>query len=825
MKKKIAIWIIFGLILFILINSTIGLAKNKLIKNIRIGIHEGFRRIAIDVSAIPSYNVEKYGKNLYVVLKDTDIDPRVQKIKYYNDPIIGNYVIKQGKNTTTINFSIKKDFLYKADVTVNPNIVFIDIYPTNIKPTPSPAITKKTSNTALPPISSGIRVSNMILTEKDKWGNGIFNSFFFYFDSDPNWVVKNGKINLVISHSDIVLSSTSSFTVYLNSIPIKSVKLDSSNKLKTNITIDLPINNLIKGTNEILVKAYLRSLADPCQDIDNPGIWFKIHRESIVHLEYILKSNLTIKDYPVPFFEPPLVSPLKSIILLPNKIVPSEIEAAYSIIANWGEIAPYSQFYPVITPLNALTQSDKNKHIIFIGLWDNIPANIRNLIKNHIKTEPLEGKSYIGIIQSPYHSKKRLLYIVGKTSKDIIRGVKALLMVNSRKQLTKNPSVIDSKVVLEEEKVLPFEKDYITFRDLGNDNILLEGAFHQSKHIYYEIPTAWKLKNGAYMKLYFRHAVTLSPVKSILTITLNDTPISSVKLIEKNADGGEVYIPLTKEILRNKYLDIGFDAYLDLDVKDCTRIYPESAWILVKGDSILYLPHTIAPFKFSLKFLPNLYIENQKIDNTHVIFTKTPNRTLFRILGIIIASFGSRLQGFTMPKVEFLEEASNEVIKRIEKQKNIFIGSPRSFLNSLFKNLVFYNRAEDRYISKEYTLIPEYTRNATLIQLTRKNNMPNTIIYETKKFEPSFIYLSALSYWPGFQKLKGKLSLISHSGEVISFGEEKEKEVIYKGKLEKYFDFIQKIGRRRAILSILITLIGLSILFIINVLYRERKNR
>lgn len=824
MRKRV-LTIIFIVLLLILLNETAGFTKNKSIEDIRIGIHKNFRRIAIDVSDIPSYNIKKYNNSVSIILKDIAINPKMQVKKYYKDTIINNYVIKKTKNTVSINFKISKNFTYKVGITRNPNVIFVDIYPSNkettyTSKTPLPNI-KKT----LPPISNTTKVSNMILTEKDQWGNGIFNSFFFYFSKDQNWVIKNGKINLVVSHSDITLSSTSSFTVYLNGVPIKSVKLDDSNKLKANIEFNLPLNKIKDGTNEILIKVYLRSLSDPCQDIDNPSVWFKIHKESIIHLEYILKENLTLKDYPMPFFEPPLTSPLKSIILLPDTLTPSEIACAYSIISHWGQLAPYTKFYPTIAYGNKLSIDDKNKHIIFIGLWENLSGDIKNLIKKQLKEEPSEGKSYLGIIQSPYNFNKRMLYIVGKTDKDIIRGVKALIMEHSKKQLIKNPSIIDDKITLEEKKISLFEEEYITFKDLGYENILLEGAFHQSTHMYYEIPTAWKLKSGAYMKIYLKHAITLSPEKSILTITLNGVPVYSIKLTEKNANGSEIYIPLTKETLKNKYLDIGFNAYLDLDVKDCTRIYPEAAWILIKGTSILYLPHTIAPYKFSLKFLPNLYIEKQKIDNLNIIFTEKPNKTLLKILSTIIASWGSGLQGFTMPKVEILTNVNNDVLKRIEKQKNIFIGPPRSFLNSIYKELVFYDKKEDRYVSQKYTLLPDYTRNATLIQLSRKDSLPATVIYETKNFKPSFTYLNALSYWPNMGKLNGRLSLVSHSGDVINFEKEKVEEEGYENKLERYFDFIQKIGRRRAIISIFITLIGLSILFVATVLYREYKNR
>ncbi len=817
MKRRLStiLCIIFIFVLF----SSLSFAENKIVQSIRIGVHKNFRRVAIDLNNIPQYNIEKIGTLLSITLKDTILDNNVQKIKYYNDTLVKSYVVKEKGTDLNIIFYFKSKFKYTPGINRNPDILFIDVYPTKEKEEGVPTKPKKIN----PP--STIKVSNTLLTDTDKWGSGIFNSFFFYFTQDPTWLIKYAKLNLVISHSELALSSTSSFTVYLNDVPIKSVKLDATNKLKTTITIDLPIKNIKPGSNELLVKTYLRSLADPCQDIDNPGIWFKVHKESLIHIEYILKKDLSLADYPVPFFEPPLTSPLKSVILLPNNPKGAEIMVALSIISDWGEKAPYTVFFPTITYMDSLTLENKNRHIIYISTWDNMSPSLQKLILKHIGGAPETNKSYLGIIPSPFNSYKKLLYITGLTKKDIIRGAKALIMEKSKKQLRKNPSIIDDKITLKEGKIIPFEGDYLTFRDLQYENILLEGAFHQVAHIYYEVPTAWKLKNGAYIKLYFKHAITLSPEKSILTIKLNDTPISSIRLTPKNADGGEVYIPLTKEILKNRYFDLEFDGYLDLDVKDCTRIYPEAAWILVKGDSVLYLPHTIAPYKFSLEYLPTLYINQQKIDDTHIIFLDKPRKILLNILSTLIASWGSRLKGFTMPNVEFISEANKDAIKKLENQKNIFIGSPRSFLNTIYSGLVKYDKKEDRYISEKYALLPEFTKNATLIQLVRKYNNPATIIYETKDFYPIPQYLNNISSWPKIGKLKGTLTLVSHMGNVVSFEEKKKKETGYTGKLEKYLDFLKKIGRRRAIISILIALIGLSTLFVIHVLYRERKNR
>ncbi len=817
-KKSLLLFFCFTLILMYILTS-ISFAKEIQIKSIRIGVHKNFRRIAIDLNGIPKYEIEKSRTLLSVVLKNVSISDNVPSVKYYDDSLIKYYKLIKVNDNTIINFYFKSNFKYIPGINRNPDILFIDAYP---KKTTTPQIQSSKN----PILSSSVKVSNILATDTDKWGNGIFNSFFFYFTQDPSWIIKSGKLNLVISHSELALSSTSSFTVYLNGVPLKSVKLDDSNKLKTTITVTLPVKNIQKGSNEILVKSYLRSLADPCQDIDNPGLWFKIHKESIIHLEYVLKKDLGLKDYPIPFFEPPLTSPLKSIILLPTDPSPSEIMAALSIVADWGEKAPYTTFFPTITYTNSLTQENKNRHMIYISTWDNMAPSLKKLISKHIGGTPEEKKSYLGIITSPFNSYKKLLYITGLSKEDLTRGVKALIIERSKKQLIKNPSVMDDKVVLKEGKTIPFEGDYLTFRDLNYENILLEGAFHQVTHLYYEIPTAWKLKNGAYIKLYFRHAVTLSPEKSILTIKLNDTPISSVRLTPKNADGGEIYIPLTKEILKNRYFDLEFDAYLDLDVKDCTRIYPEAAWILIKGDSVLYLPHTIAPYKFSLEYLPTLYINNQKIDDTHIVFLDKPRKILLNILSTFIASWGSRLKGFTMPHVEFISHADQEVIKKLEKQKNIFIGTPKSFLNTIYPDLVIYDKTTNRYISEKYTLLPQFTKDATLIQLVRKYNNPATVIYEKDDFYPISQYLTNISFWPKLGKLKGTLTLISHTGNVVSFEEKKrEKEEGYAGKLEKYLDFLKKIGRRRAIITLLILFILLSTLFVIHVIYRERKNR
>ncbi len=844
----------FVLVLFLV--STVGTAYGSEIKDIRLGIHREFRRIVFDLDAKPSWSIKVSRSSATVTFRGMGVSSKVRDTQF-RDRILKGYRVYKGKGITRVEIFTRMSFFVKTLVVPDPYRLVVDFYPKRVekraastvkkekpkvekvarKEVKSPKGEKKivVSATAkkekaisikkgvfLPTAASKVQVVNLPLlpTDEDVWGRKIFNTFLFYFSVDPAWVVRKGSfISLVISHSSLSLNRISSLTVYLNGLPLKSLFLNKSNELKTTVVVPIPLKYVKKGYNEVAVKAYLRSLADPCQDVDNPGNWLKIHHESVVHLEYTLKKDLMLSDYPVPFFEPISPKYFRTVVVVPDKPSGREVSAAFSLIMDWAQNSAYGGFFPIVSTESELTASDrKDKNLVYVGRFSNFSAALRGYVSSKVEMNLRVGSSYLVLMRSPFTDKRMMLLITGYDDLDVLRGAKAIAIPTIRRQMTGKVAVIDRSVVLPMKSNYKVMGDFITISELGYPNILLEGMYHQEKLVTYMVPTNWKLKKGAYAKIYFRHSKVLSPDRSSLTITLNDVPITSVKLTKENADSGEVTVKLPDEILRGGVLNFGFRAYLDINTKDCAKNYVEDAWVLIKGTSLFYLPHTILPAKFLIEYMPYLYMGKEGLKDTDVVFTDKPDRETMSVLANILASWQDKITLPMPPNVYIVKNERNPVFKK--KSKMIVVGRAKAYLHKLFPKLIAYDPKKNRFYSDRYPLVPKFVRNATIIQVVNNGGYPLTWIVVPKRLKLTPVYLLTLDGRSSTNIPVGELSLISQTGKVVSFVEKKkEKE---KKKQNIVSRVLEAAAERRMLTTLLVFLTAAAIIVII-LLRRERK--
>ncbi len=847
------------LLLGLIFVSFSGMVYGSEIRDVRLGIHRNFRRLVFDLDAKPSWNIKANRRSVLITFKGMDASPKLQAAKF-RDRILEKYKVYRKKGLVRVEVFTRVDFYVKTLVVPNPYRLVVDFYPkvagknknvianvtkvqkkkpaTVVRKTkpakPSKKVVPKVSKTvtkekgisikgiSLPTAPSKVQVVNLPLlpTDRDVWGRKIFNTFLFYFSVDPAWVVRKGSfINLVISHSSLSLNRISSLTVYLNGLPLKSLFLDKSNELKTTVTIPLPLKYVKKGYNEIAVKAYLRSLADPCQDVDNPGNWLKIHHESVIHIEYTLRKDLLLSDYPVPFFEPISPKYFRTVVVVPDKLSGRELSAAFSLIMDWAQNSPYGGFFPIVSTESELTSRDKeDKNLVYIGRFNGFSVSFKRYVSSKVDMNLRVGKSYLVVMRSPFTDKRMMLLITGYDDLDVLRGAKAIIIPTIRKQMTGKVAMIDRSVVLPMKSNYKVLGDFITISELGYPNILLEGMYHQEKLVTYMVPTNWKLKKGAYAKIYFRHSKVLSPDRSSLTIMLNDVPITSVKLTKENADNGEVTVKLPDEILKGGTLNFGFRAYLDINTKDCAKNYVEDAWVLIKGTSLFYLPHTILPAKFLIEYMPYLYMGKEGLKDTDVVFTDKPDRATMSVLANILASWQDRITLPMPPNVHIVKNERSSVFKK--RTKMIVVGRAKAYMHKLFPKLISYDARKNRFYSEKYPLVPKFVRDATVIQVINNGGYPLTWIVVPRNLKLTPVYLLSLDGRSTTDIPVGELSLISQTGKVVSFVEKKKK------KQKKEQNIVSRVleaaAERRMLTTLLIFLTAAAIIVVI-ILRRERK--
>jgi len=105
--------------------------------------------------------------------------------------------------------------------------------------------------------------------ENDIKMSGVISSSDKYFNTEKNWDVKNTKLNLVFTKSELLDIDYSTITVLINDTPIHSEKLDGKKEYKKETSIEIPKNLIKEGYNEIKIKAY-KTISDMvCRDDAN----------------------------------------------------------------------------------------------------------------------------------------------------------------------------------------------------------------------------------------------------------------------------------------------------------------------------------------------------------------------------------------------------------------------------------------------------------------------------------------------------------------------------------------------------------------------------
>lgn len=92
--------------------------------------------------------------------------------------------------------------------------------------------------------------------QEDVTISGVVGSTEKFIDVPENWDVKDLKLNLVFTKSELLNTKYSTITVFVNGQPINSQKLDGNKEYKKQMTIDIPKDDIKPGYNSISIKAY-----------------------------------------------------------------------------------------------------------------------------------------------------------------------------------------------------------------------------------------------------------------------------------------------------------------------------------------------------------------------------------------------------------------------------------------------------------------------------------------------------------------------------------------------------------------------------------------
>jgi len=640
---------------------------------------------------------------------------------------------------------------------------------------------------------------NIFLTIEDISISSIFGYKDFYFTIPPSWKLLPGSfLDLVISHSKAIKPDLSGLTIYLNGMPIYSIPLDDSNSLKTSIKIPIPEGNLKRGINILEVKGFLKTTGRGLTDVGNPINWVKVHKESYVRLKYFLRKDLSIKDFPSPYFEENVPQDEMTAFILPQNWSDTELKAVLVIVLDWVRRSPLKWFAPKIFTFDELNEEIKETYnLIYIGKATSFTPEV---LKEFNVDIPSLGEGTI-ISSLISKNKKAKLLVSSKGDDGISRGALSLLSPEITKQIEGDKAYIPPYVKIPSlsQKALT-TGNIVYFNDLIKRDIVFKGAYSHSDAIALRIPQNWLIKGTPYLAIQFRHSPNLNSKRSALTILINGIPIKSVELSPQNAAGDKVTIPIPYDSIKQGLIYVTFEAYLDIDILDTDYNYPEIAWLVIEKYSYFSIPHEIGLMATTLENLPYTIPNAIGVLLGREKSSKALNTLLYCLMGL------QKLNPQTL-QISILN---------LDKEK---------LLENSFKTLIVLAPIEElekagiKIPLNEIPALPSFIENATLwqIQNLKGKENPLVLVISWIKNHPKLYpeYEKTLLEW----KLKGNIAMVSGNGEVIPFytSEAPTKLLEVKIKEQSFFEKIwANLSQNRNFLGLfLLTFITISIVILI----------
>lgn len=609
-----------------------------------------------------------------------------------------------------------------------------------------------------------VRAFNIQLFKEDRLLNTPVNSVFFWFDVNPGISLgDNNFIEVKYSYSETLLEKESLITVSINGYPIGSRRIYTTGKQPVSWRVYIPKNRIRVGFNEISLMTRHRSIEGLCKDIDNDANWVVIHKDSLLHIETYKDKDYRISYYPYPFLKSLSNSPSDFTLYLPNNPIPEEIGAMLEVSNGLGIRERYKDLYINVSTDNPYRDIKENQ--ILVGELSKWQLLSEDKALNRVS----EGNGLIYLL--PLKDKLQL-YISGDKE-----GLsKAISYINNPKQVSvteKNPVFVTT--IPEEEKREGTKEGIIRLRDLGYDNIILSGTFHQvSSFLINRPPGFGSIGNGSFIELHFRHSKVLDPNKSAINIYINGKPVKGERLVASNAENGILRVSFPRDELDKKEWFVEIKVYHNILDVDCNRKYDEIAWTKIDGDSLIYL---VKGWGDAYPDLGDLWLADKK-SSIVVWLPDNLSSDLLSLIGTLSARIGQESGRIIKYDVLIGDKINEDSLKGKDV---LFIGDMRDKRLERISDILWIKPEEDGFsLRRDLGFSLDGFITDALIQVDYSPWDKDRVLYSFLYRDQNGIYKlrKIVGSSESIRKVYGQVSIVTKLGEVISVSLIKERRTI-----------------------------------------------
>lgn len=843
MKRRCCILTV-SLMMVVLMASMALPAAKSVVKGVRWARRDGGVRVVVDMTSPAKYRIERQEGKVVLLMPGADLSTKVRSGKLSSpgrtwrtekaDAGVRLVIDTGGSATKLRHFTMKAPHRIVLDLRPalpeksagvtepgerapgkipekrTPQARVPVSSPEPAKSAPATLEKAKKSLWPLERVSPGKGLSDRIeipILEKDLAVNSVFNTQISYFQVSPSWLVRDCTVELTLSHSQMTDTRFSNLTVEINGLPVKTVPLDGRNLWKGRVTLKVPADYFEPGPNFITLRSFMRANDIPCRDIDNPGNWLRVHRDSRIVLRYGQKATFLPADFPEPFFQPDSDRREPCLFVLPDRAGLPEIQAALLFLTDWARNYAMRDFQPRLARISELTERDvERSHLIFLGSRKAFqPAVLAPFAVGDVDW----GENLLISAFAGREARARLLVTADKPE-GVLLGVRALLTPEVRTQMRTHrlELPLSTPLPVSGPGVVQVRREDITLQDIFIDDIVFRGTTSHVAPFTFYIPPQWEIGGKPYLMLRFHHSPALRPDRSSLTVDFGEVPQRAVKLGPENSDGGRLVVPIPDSYNGGDFLEVTLRGYLDIGSADCNHNYSEAAWLVVDRDSTLHIPHGDRPLRPYLESLPFAFGTGP----LEVFLDPALDGSALSGLATILTFWQAEL---TEPLRFSLRDVPDEAVSTEADHHRLFFGDWKTLeKEGLSPDVVLSADGKSLVSGADVPVVAEFARDGAFFQLMERGKDLDLMVGWAERSPHPEILGRALG------SLEGETALVSSEGAVVGFyprrGAPPEEEVEsspVETRLGKLWDFLQGERRVAAILGFVsaIVILGLFV--------------
>jgi cellulose synthase operon protein B len=606
---------------------------------------------------------------------------------------------------------------------------------------------------------------------------GIKGESKWFFNVEKGMQVKDFKFNLYLCVNDLIRRDISYFTIYMNDLPIKSVRLkEAKYKILNNWEINIPVHLVKEGYNELKIKTHSRITDDVCEDDKNIANWVIVEGNTNYVIHYHKSfASLDISDFPKPFVGLYADDALGMGIIIPDNYTEKQISAALTLISYMKDNG-----FAYALSSNLITASDPSltdyESLIYIGDFPGIPDDLKNIWKDNFNKQGNVLPEHANLYKFVRNDKCiPVLMIVSNIDESLIKAVKALKNSDIKEQMIANQIMLkaDLDTKIREES----EDDYIYLEELGLNGIEVQGSNQQVSSIGLRISSNQILANESSINLNIRYSDNLDFEKSMVSLYVNGVPIGSHKLNKEKRDLHSITFYMPAALRKYNYFDVRIVFELiPAGIITCERYLASVPWAYIEKDSNYFFP-TRERKLMLFDDLPFPFSRDKDIDTTTIVMPEKPGRE-----DLIIAARIAEFTGIGVKKNQGIIRAVSESDFNENYYDNnlVIFGTPSEnrLIKEVNENLWFrYNRLFNAVLSNEkIELLPETSKTATFIELKTSPYNDNKGMMTMTSVDGGSIF-KAIEYLEDSKRyyLTGDGAIISKNGDLKTFRFQKDR--------------------------------------------------